>query len=90
MPSVLGAAVALDLVQLRRAASTHSSAELLERHSGGVTCMHGLAAGFHFFKAGELSTLVPWPNASRTVYAQDVRDIVGQATSVRGMPCDTT
>ena len=79
MPSVLGAAVALDLVQLRRAASTHSSAELLERHSGGVTCMHGLAAGFHFFKAGELSTLVPWPNASRTVYSHDVRTVLARA-----------
>ena len=80
--SIIDAAVILDLDSLRRAVSGGASVDQLSgRSAGGITIVHGLAAGFHFFKAGELSGLVPWPNASRTVYAQDVRNVLGRAIS---------
>ena len=83
MATLLDAAIGLDLPQLRETASSAPVSQLLSRHRGGVTLMHGLIASFHFFKAGELSMLVPWPNASRTVYAQDVRGVLSRASSVR-------
>ena len=81
--TLLDAAITLDLAQLQNAASSAPTSQLLERHAGGITVVHGLLGGFHFFKAGELSGLVPWPVPSRTVYAQDVRGVLGRASSVR-------
>ena len=63
LPSVQKAASALPVSQLCRTDSYH-----------GATIVHGLATHFFFFKAGEISGLVPWPNASKTVYAQDVKE----------------
>ena len=57
--SIIDAAVILDLDSLRRAVSGGASVDQLSgRSAGGITIVHGLAAGFHFFKAGELSSLV--------------------------------
>lgn len=77
--SPLEAALALNLPQLRSVTSTLSAAELLRPKPGGVNLVHGVAASLFFFKAGEVSSLVPWPNASRTVYAQDVRRALSRA-----------
>ena len=77
------AAVGLDLPRLRQASGSAATTQLLARQPGGVTLVHGLLSSFHFFKAGELSSLLPWPNASRTVYMHDVRSALSRAASVR-------
>ena len=82
-PTLIDAALAFDLEGLGQLIHTVPAAELQRRHAGGVTVLHGLVAAFHFFKAGELSTLVPWPNPSRTVYSHDVRGVLARAANVR-------
>lgn len=77
----LRAATSLNLPEVQRAASTLTASQLLQPADGGLTIMHGIAASLYFFKAGELSTLVPWPNASRTLYAHDVRRALSRALS---------
>ena len=78
--ALFDAAVGLDLPRLRHAAGSAPTTQLLTRQPGGVTLVHGLLSSFHFFKAGELSSLLPWPNASRTVYMHDVRSALSRAT----------
>ena len=76
----LDAALAFDLKSLANSIATLSSVQLRATASpSGPTLAHAIPAAFTFFKAGELSTLVPWPNGSRTIYAHDVRGSLGRA-----------
>ena len=74
------AAASLNVVELGQVAKRLSSSEILSAGGdNGITLAHSIAASFTFFKAGEISTLVQWPNANRTVYSQDVRLALGRA-----------
>jgi hypothetical protein len=59
--------------------SSLSASELAHVDAGGRTAMHRLAGSLYFLKAGELSSLVPWPNASRTIYESSIKHTVLRA-----------
>jgi hypothetical protein len=65
--------------KLRALESSLSASELAHVDAGGRTAMHRLAGSLYFLKAGELSSLVPWPNASRTIYESSIKHTVLRA-----------
>ena len=73
------AALTCDIPSLRALASSLSASELAHADAGGRTAMHRLAGSLFFLKAGELSSLVPWPNASRTIYKSSIKHTVLRA-----------
>ena len=76
------AANSFDLAALRRAVVSLPAHALAAPDSRGFTVIHHLAASLFFFKAGELSQLVPWFNTSRTVYTRTVHDALYRALQV--------
>lgn len=72
-----------DLKSLQELTTTLPVSELAQKDADGRTVLHSFAASLIFFKAGELSSLFTWTNTSQTVYAQNVRNAVNRAASVR-------
>ena len=81
------AALTCDVSALRELASTLPPSSLAAADGAGRTAMHRVVGGLFYFKAGELSSLIPWPNASRTVYEYSVRHLLVRALApvVRAM-----
>ena len=73
------AALTCDIPSLRALESSLSASELAHVDAGGRTAMHRPAGSLYFLKAGELSSLVPWPNASRTIYKSSIKHTVLRA-----------
>lgn len=73
------AALRLDLAEMQQAVSTLPAKELLAATSGGRTVAHAMSAALVFWKAGELSQALPWPNASRTVYVFEATRAISRA-----------
>ena len=81
MDALLGAAQAFDLDTLRQTTTAAASNVLRAKGQGGASLVHGIVASLFFFKAGDISSLVPWPNSSRTMYVHDVRSTLERAVA---------
>ena len=71
MSGSVAAAFNFDLEALQRVVTTSAVPELLQPFHGDVSIAHAITASLYFFKAGDVSNTVPWPNSSNTVYAHD-------------------
>ncbi len=60
----------------RQLSLTSADAMVLHRGRAGSTCVHGLLSGLVSFKAGDVSRLFTWVNASFTLYAHDYVELV--------------
>ena len=65
-----------DVAGLGEAASALPVAQLARADDRGRTLLHVAMSALFFFKAGDLSRLVPWPNASVTIYRRDVLNVL--------------
>ena len=82
---LLNAILLFDLPAMQHLTSSLPASELTYRDKDGRNVLHRLAGSLVFFKAGELSSLVPWANASQTVYSRSVHNTINRALRVRAL-----
>ena len=80
---LFNAAIDLHLPTMEELAGSLPTEQLRQTVQGGVSVSHAISTPLFFFKAGELSRLVPWPNASKTIYSHDARTALAGRISVR-------